>query len=407
MSALPPDAILHTARLTLTPLREADAESMLSVLAGESLFAFTGGTPPTGQELRERYARQVVGWSPDGDEQWLNWIVRLRPPSSAADPVGGVPIGTVQATVTLAGRQAELAWVVGEPWQGHGYAREAAVALAGWLRQQGVATLVAHVHPRHLASQRVAAHAGLAVSDAWQDGEQRWTWPPSWWLDELVTIGAENIDPVHVAAYDRKEDAAAEAEIAVLAELGLGPDSVMIEFGAGTGQLAVRCAPLVARYVAVDPSPLMCRTLQHKATDAGSPASLEIVQAGFLSYQHSGAPADVVYSRLALHHLPDFWKALALARARSMVRIGGVLRLWDVVFSFPVIEAQERITRWRDQVEQSAGEWRGSDVDDHLRDEHSTFTWLLEPMIEQAGFRIEDRTYTADGLYASYVARAL
>jgi len=38
--------------------------------------------------------------------------------------------------------------------------------------------------------------------------------------------------------------------------------------------------------------------------------NVEPVQAGFLTYQHVGE-ADFVYSRFALHHLPDFWKAVA------------------------------------------------------------------------------------------------
>jgi hypothetical protein len=28
-----------------------------------------------------------------------------------------------------------------------------------------------------------------------------------------------------------------------------------------------------------------------------------------------------------------------------------------------------------------------------VRDEHSTFTWLLEPMLERAGFEIEQADY--------------
>jgi hypothetical protein len=39
---------------------------------------------------------------------------------------------------------------------------------------------------------------------------------------------------------------------------------------------------------------------------------------------------DPVYSRYALHHLPDFWKAIALTRAADLLRSGGVPRLWDV-----------------------------------------------------------------------------
>lgn len=38
--------------------------------------------------------------------------------------------------------------------------------------------------------------------------------------------------------------------------------------------------------------------------------NIESVQGGFLTYEHQGEPADFVYSRNVLHHLPDFFKAL-------------------------------------------------------------------------------------------------
>lgn len=48
----------------------------------------------------------------------------------------------------------------------------------------------------------------------------------------------------------------------------------------------------------------------------------------------AGDPADVVYSRFALHHLPDFWQAIALRRMAETLRPRGVLRLSDVVYDF-------------------------------------------------------------------------
>jgi hypothetical protein len=39
--------------------------------------------------------------------------------------------------------------------------------------------------------------------------------------------------------------------------------------------------------------------------------NIEIVNAGFVTYEHAGRPADFVYSRWALHQIPDFWKSLA------------------------------------------------------------------------------------------------
>jgi RimJ/RimL family protein N-acetyltransferase len=88
-------------------------------------------------------------------------------------------VGTVQATLTrhAEGWRAEVAWVVGVPWQGRGYAAEAARALAGWLLEAGVGELVAHVHPDHVASARVAAAAGLVVTADLVDGERVWRHP--------------------------------------------------------------------------------------------------------------------------------------------------------------------------------------------------------------------------------------
>ena len=38
-----------------------------------------------------------------------------------------------------------------------------------------------------------------------------------------------------------------------------------------------------------------------------------------------------------------------------------------------------------------------------MRDEYSTFAWLLEPMIRQAGFEIERVDYGRLRVYADYV----
>jgi RimJ/RimL family protein N-acetyltransferase len=148
-------------RLELTPLAVADAGAMAGVLADERLHEFTGGHPATVSELRARYTRQVAG-SGRPDEAWLNWIVRRA----------GEPVGYVQATV--ADSIAEIAWVIGTPWQGRGYATEATRALVDWLRAQRVRSVVANIHPGHRASERVATAAGLAPTDEMADGERVW-----------------------------------------------------------------------------------------------------------------------------------------------------------------------------------------------------------------------------------------
>lgn len=229
---------------------------------------------------------------------------------------------------------------------------------------------------------------------------------PRWLLDEISSAGRENLDADHVERYDSKEDADAASEVQLLQTWGLSETSDVVDLGAGTGQFTLAVAPACARVVAVDVSPVMLRTLRQNVASADR-SNVEVVQAGFLTYEHHGRPADVVYSRLALHHLPDFWKAIALERAHRFIKPGGILRLWDVVYSFDPAEAEDRIEAWcAAMTEDNDDGWRRADLEEHVRDEHSTFTWLLEPMLQRAGFAMEEVTCSPDGIFAAYIARA-
>ncbi len=224
-------------------------------------------------------------------------------------------------------------------------------------------------------------------------------------LDELAHAGRENLDPDHVARYDDKEPADAGAEVRLLQQLGLGATSTLVDLGAGTGQLALAAAPVCARVIAVDVSPVMLARLRSTIETRGV-VGIESVNAGVLTYDHRGAPVDVAYSRYALHHLPDFWKAVALTRIYDMLRPGGVLRLWDIVYSFDPADASDRLEAWcATGRESNETAWTRAELEEHVRDEHSTFTWLLEPMIERAGFVIDDAAYTDDEISARYVVR--
>jgi ubiquinone/menaquinone biosynthesis C-methylase UbiE len=230
--------------------------------------------------------------------------------------------------------------------------------------------------------------------------------PDSWWLEETIHAGREHFDEDHTRRYDAKEDAQAAEEVALLQELGvLGSGSSVVDLGAGTGQFTLAAARVCERVVAVDVSALMLERLAEKVNRCAA-TNVEITRAGFLTYRHSGPPADVVYSRYALHHLPDFWKAIALARAADLLRSGGVLRLWDVVYSFEPREAERHIEAWIAQTMVADVErgWTRAELAEHVRDEHSTFTWLLEPMIERAGFDIVEADYSAS-VFARYVCR--
>ena len=159
---------LTTPRLVLEPLRPDHARELAPVLADPALHAYPGGKPEDEDDLRARFARQVVGHSPDGAQGWLNWVAR--------DRATRAPVGRVQATISddEGVRSATLAWVVATSRQGEGLATEAARAVRDWLRVRGVTRFVAHIHPANAASAAVARHLGLVATDERWGGEVRW-----------------------------------------------------------------------------------------------------------------------------------------------------------------------------------------------------------------------------------------
>ncbi|MFG3551850.1 GNAT family N-acetyltransferase [Streptomyces sp. NPDC047725] len=166
MSALTAQ-VIRTRRLDLQPLCVEHAPEMAAVLGDPALYTFIGGTPDTEQALLSRYRRLTAG-SPDPAVTWLNWVLRLRDEACLT--------GTVQATLVAdgCGLLAEVAWVLGSPWQGRGLATEAARGLIDWLSRQPVHTVIAHIHPDHQASTAVATAAGLTPTDERHEGEIRW-----------------------------------------------------------------------------------------------------------------------------------------------------------------------------------------------------------------------------------------
>jgi SAM-dependent methyltransferase len=183
----------------------------------------------------------------------------------------------------------------------------------------------------------------------------------TWILDERAGAGRENLDAVHVSRYDAKEDGDARGEVRLLQSLGLDETSTVLDVGAGTGQFTIAVAPFCTRVVAADVSPTMQRRLRDKVEASSQ---------------------------------------------RRFMRPEAVFRLWDVVYSFEPSETEERIESWcATGGSDAATDWSRAELEEHVRDEHSTFTWLLEPIIERAGFRIDVADYSLDGIFARYVIR--
>jgi SAM-dependent methyltransferase len=216
--------------------------------------------------------------------------------------------------------------------------------------------------------------------------------PPRWYLDELAHAGPEHLDACYVERYDAKAGPSADpdADIDLLVHHGMSQDSRVLDLGAGTGRFALGVAPHCRQVTALDISPPM---VDHVARAAARSGVRNVVteRAGFLSFEFEPGSFDVVYSRHALHQLPDSWKAVALYRVASALKEGGLFLLRDLILSFEPGELTERVEAWLSASAAASTEvgWTREEFETHLRDEHSPFSWALEMMLDHAGLRVE------------------
>ena len=126
--------LIETATLTLEPQTVAHAEEMFVVLSDPAIYEHENEPPPSLEWLRARFAKLESRQSSDGQDQWLNWVIRLRT---------GELIGYVQATVYANGRAA-IAYELSSAHWGRGLARRAVQAM--------IAELVEHYQVRDLSA---------------------------------------------------------------------------------------------------------------------------------------------------------------------------------------------------------------------------------------------------------------
>ena len=227
---------------------------------------------------------------------------------------------------------------------------------------------------------------------------------PVWWLEEEAYAGEEHLDEAYVAGYDAKSRVDPSEDIEKLVSLGLGESSVLVDLGAGTGVFSLAAAETGAVVVAVDVSPVMVDSMRERAEQSGLD-NITVVRAGFLSYDHALPPADFVYTRNALHQLPDFWKVIALNRIAALIRTGGHLLIRDLVFDLEPDDVEEGIEDWMSgAVDDPARGFTAEELAEHVRKEFSTFTWIFEPMLQRCGFEILDQS-SRRSAYGTYLCR--
>lgn len=226
-----------------------------------------------------------------------------------------------------------------------------------------------------------------------------------WFYDEFQHVGVDYSESENANAYDRQMDFRDyDAEVTALIEaldLEAPADLTAVDLGCGTGAFSIHAAPRFKKVYAVDVSRAMQRIAKDKATSIGID-NIEFVHGGMLGFAPS-EPVDVVNSKWVLHHLPDYWKQVALLSVNRMLKPGGVLYLVDVVFQFDT-----NLEKTTEQLLEAVAQLHPTEFVDeckvHIREEFSTFDWILKGMIERAGFDLVN-VDMADALAGTFVCK--
>lgn len=144
----------ETERLLLEPLRPDHAAELFELLSDERLYRHIPQDPPaTLEALTERYRRLESRRSPDGEQLWLNWAVRVKSDRRC--------VGRIEVTVRP-DASALLAYEIGPASWRQGIATEACRRVIRALFEDGGVTEVrAEVDTRNLPSIRLLERLGF------------------------------------------------------------------------------------------------------------------------------------------------------------------------------------------------------------------------------------------------------
>ena len=209
-----------------------------------------------------------------------------------------------------------------------------------------------------------------------------------WYYNERGRIGLE---PAVASIYGRDDDSDLRAR-AALTMLGVRKGWRVADIGCGNGVLATEAALMGAEVDAIDISPAMLALAEVYARDRRAPVRAQ--SAGLLSFAYQPNSYDLIVSEFTLHHLPDFWKAVGMARIFAALKPGANFYLRDIVFVSMPDGSERDVEQWADFNIKNHDFTRDSVVA-HMRDEYSTFGWVMERMLTEIGFELISADYHA------------
>jgi 2-polyprenyl-3-methyl-5-hydroxy-6-metoxy-1,4-benzoquinol methylase len=218
-----------------------------------------------------------------------------------------------------------------------------------------------------------------------------------WYYNERRRIG---LGSAVASIYDSHDDRDLRAR-AALSMLGVQRGWRVADIGCGNGVLACEAALIGAEVDAIDISPAMLALAEIQARDRK--VAIRTQAAGLLSFAYEPNSYDLIVSEFALHHLPDFWKAVALSRIFCALKPASSLYLRDIVFTGKLDGRERDVEQWADFNIRNH-DFAHDSVVSHMRDEYSTFGWVIERMLADAGFTLVSADYHAP-LHGTYLLR--
>ena len=223
-----------------------------------------------------------------------------------------------------------------------------------------------------------------------------------WKYDEFKQVGKNYSQKEEVEVYDNSHsqfrDILAESQ-EIINHLKISANDILVDFGSGTGVFAIETAKKCKKVYAVDISPEMLEYSRKKA-EKKSITNIEFVHSGFLNFSTEPNSIDFITSSFSFHHLPDFWKKMALRNMQSFLKTGGKLYIKDVVIEDT--NPLSNIANFISEQTKLGGEFLKEDAVFHFKEEFSTYDWIIESMLEQTGFEILSKKMEI-GLIASYM----
>jgi 2-polyprenyl-3-methyl-5-hydroxy-6-metoxy-1,4-benzoquinol methylase len=218
-----------------------------------------------------------------------------------------------------------------------------------------------------------------------------------WYYNQRRRIG---IDRAVASLYGGDDDADLRAR-ATLSMLGVKKGWRVADIGCGNGALACEAALMGAEVDAIDISPAMRALAEISARDRK--VAIRTQSAGLLSFAYQADSYDLIVSEFTLHHLPDFWKSVSMSRIFAALKPGANFFLRDIVFVRTPDGAERDVEEWA-EFSITNHDFDHDSVVTHMRDEYSTFGWVVERMLVDAGFELTSADYHAP-LHGTYLLR--